>query len=126
VFHVAMPALRRAALAVAASAVGAYLYLYPISGRAPGAAPAAPDADAGASAPAGTFTRRIVAVGDLHGDIGNAHKVLQMAGVVDAERRWTGNVDFFVQTGDIIDRCARACARRSSHCSSIDVGGVQW
>ena len=48
---------------------------------------------------------RIVAVGDLHGDIGNAQKVLEMAGVVDSDGRWSGKVDIFVQTGDIIDRC---------------------
>jgi hypothetical protein len=47
---------------------------------------------------------RIVAVGDLHGDIGNAQKVLEMARVVDSEGRWSGEVDVFVQTGDIIDR----------------------
>ncbi|KAI0034580.1 Metallo-dependent phosphatase-like protein [Vararia minispora EC-137] len=47
---------------------------------------------------------RLVAVGDLHGDIGNARRVLNMAGVVDAAGRWTGTVDYFVQTGDIIDR----------------------
>lgn len=51
------------------------------------------------------FTRHIVAVGDLHGDMGNARKVLQFAGVVDDMGDWTGDVDFFVQTGDIIDRC---------------------
>lgn len=48
---------------------------------------------------------RIVAVGDLHGDIGNAQKVLEMAGVVDSDGMWSGEVDIFVQTGDIIDRC---------------------
>ncbi|THH05860.1 hypothetical protein EW145_g4488 [Phellinidium pouzarii] len=48
--------------------------------------------------------RRIVAVGDLHGDFGNALKVLQMAGVVDTAGDWTGDVELFVQTGDIIDR----------------------
>jgi len=50
------------------------------------------------------FTRRIVAVGDLHGDMPNAQKVLEMAGVVDTHGHWTGGVDVFVQTGDIIDR----------------------
>lgn len=50
------------------------------------------------------FVRRIVAVGDLHGDMGNARKVLNMAGVIDENGDWTGNVDYFVQTGDIIDR----------------------
>lgn len=55
--------------------------------------------------PEDAFVRRIVAVGDLHGDFGNARKVLEMSGVVDTSGKWTGNVDFFVQTGDIIDRC---------------------
>ena len=50
------------------------------------------------------YTRRIVAVGDLHGDYANALRVLQMADVVDEEANWTGKVDLFVQTGDIIDR----------------------
>lgn len=50
------------------------------------------------------FSRKIVAVGDLHGDLPNALTVLQMADVVDEEGNWTGDVDFFVQTGDIIDR----------------------
>ncbi|KAH8994987.1 Metallo-dependent phosphatase-like protein [Lactarius akahatsu] len=47
---------------------------------------------------------RIIAVGDLHGDIGNAQKVLEMARVVDSDGNWSGEVDVFVQTGDIIDR----------------------
>ncbi|KAK1231567.1 hypothetical protein PQX77_005301 [Marasmius sp. AFHP31] len=50
------------------------------------------------------YTRHIVAVGDLHGDFPNAMRVLQFSGVVDDYGNWTGNVDFFVQTGDIIDR----------------------
>ncbi|TDL25706.1 Metallo-dependent phosphatase [Rickenella mellea] len=52
----------------------------------------------------GSFTTRIVAVGDLHSDFENAQTVLKMAGVVDEHGNWTGNVDYFVQTGDIIDR----------------------
>lgn len=52
----------------------------------------------------GQFVRRVVAVGDLHGDYPNALKVLQMSHVVDSQGNWTGDVDFFVQTGDIIDR----------------------
>ena len=59
------------------------------------------------------YTRRIVAVGDLHGDYLNTLRVLRMADVVDEEGNWSGNVDLFVQTGDIIDRYAchsRFCA----------------
>jgi hypothetical protein len=51
---------------------------------------------------------RIIAVGDLHGDIGNAQKVLEMARVVDSDGNWSGEIDVFVQTGDIIDRCVVA------------------
>ncbi|EKM78847.1 hypothetical protein AGABI1DRAFT_59991 [Agaricus bisporus var. burnettii JB137-S8] len=50
------------------------------------------------------FTRHIVAVGDLHGDLPNARRVLQFSGVTDDKGDWSGDVDFFVQTGDIIDR----------------------
>ncbi|KAH8814692.1 Metallo-dependent phosphatase-like protein [Flagelloscypha sp. PMI_526] len=49
-------------------------------------------------------TSHIVAVGDLHGDMPNARRVLNFAGVVDDFGDWTGDVDFFVQTGDIVDR----------------------
>ena len=52
------------------------------------------------------FTRHIVAVGDLHGDLPNARRVLEFSGVTDEFGDWSGEVDFFVQTGDIIDRCA--------------------
>lgn len=50
------------------------------------------------------FVRHIVAVGDLHGDLPNARRVLQFSGVVDGFGNWTGHADIFVQTGDIIDR----------------------
>ena len=52
-----------------------------------------------------SFTRHIVAVGDIHGDLPNAKRVLDFSGVVDEFGDWSGDVDFFVQTGDIIDRC---------------------
>lgn len=51
-----------------------------------------------------SFSRKIVAIGDLHGDLPNALKVLQMAHAVDAQGNWSGEIDVLVQTGDIIDR----------------------
>lgn len=69
------------------------------------------------------WTQRIVAVGDLHGDLPQASKVLRMAGVVDHRNRWIGKTTILgvlrsvwrgksgslvwmctVQTGDIVDR----------------------
>lgn len=55
------------------------------------------------SAP-GTWSRHVVVVGDLHGDLGNAKKVLRLAQVIDENDQWANQVDAFVQTGDIIDR----------------------
>ncbi|WVF66710.1 hypothetical protein IAT40_001452 [Kwoniella sp. CBS 6097] len=54
------------------------------------------------------FRQRLVAVGDLHGDISNAQKVLRMASIIDDQANWVGGTDILVQTGDIVDRGAHA------------------
>ncbi|VAI56323.1 unnamed protein product [Triticum turgidum subsp. durum] len=51
--------------------------------------------------------RRIVAVGDLHGDLHQTRAALVMAGVLSAESDchvWTGGQTVLVQVGDILDR----------------------
>lgn len=57
-----------------------------------------------APAPGEAFRQRIVAVGDLHGDIHNAKKVFRMARLIDKRDAWAAGSDIFVQTGDIVDR----------------------
>ncbi|RKP08133.1 Metallo-dependent phosphatase-like protein [Thamnocephalis sphaerospora] len=48
--------------------------------------------------------RRIVAIGDLHGDLESALGVLRMARVIDDSSRWAGGNDtVLVQTGNVID-----------------------
>jgi len=47
---------------------------------------------------------RIVAIGDLHGDVSAARAVLRLAGVIDAADAWTGGHAVVVQTGDQLDR----------------------
>jgi hypothetical protein len=47
---------------------------------------------------------RIVAIGDVHGAADQFTSILQRAGVIDAERKWTGGNAFLVQTGDLLDR----------------------
>jgi hypothetical protein len=49
---------------------------------------------------------RVVAVGDVHGDLAQLVTVLQDAGVVDAKRRWIGGKTHLVQVGDRLDRGA--------------------
>jgi hypothetical protein len=47
---------------------------------------------------------RLVAIGDLHGDIGAARRALRRAGAIDARDRWIGGAMGVVQLGDILDR----------------------
>ncbi|KAH0833044.1 hypothetical protein J3R83DRAFT_12035 [Lanmaoa asiatica] len=76
----------------------------PLSAQQPQQKLDADDSEVTIDEPRPRFSRRIVAVGDIHGDLYNAGRVLQMAGVVDEDGNWSGDVDVFVQTGDIIDR----------------------
>jgi predicted MPP superfamily phosphohydrolase len=98
--------MRRRAGVLAVTAFAGLWFWFSVSGehhRLDELSTNAPDATS-SKLGAGSFTRRIVAVGDLHGDLPNAHKVLRMADVVDDDWNWSGKVDYFVQTGDIVDR----------------------
>jgi len=48
--------------------------------------------------------RRLVAIGDLHGDLGGARAALRAAGAIDDRDHWIGGELVVVQTGDILDR----------------------
>ncbi len=50
------------------------------------------------------YSPRVVAIGDLHGDLRAARKTLELAGAVDAKGNWVGQHLVVVQTGDLIDR----------------------
>lgn len=50
-------------------------------------------------------TRRIVALGDIHGDYNLCIKLLQIAKVIDDKLEWIGGDTIVVQVGDQIDRC---------------------
>jgi hypothetical protein len=47
---------------------------------------------------------RILAVGDLHGDLEHSLAVLRLAGAVDEQGHWSGGQAVLVQTGDLLDR----------------------
>ena len=82
----------------------------------PAAEPAAaPTPEAAAPAPVAGCTlearplrrpmpRRLVAIGDLHGDLAATRAALRLAGAIDAADRWTGGDLVVVQTGDVLDR----------------------
>ena len=47
---------------------------------------------------------RIVAIGDLHGDLDATRRVLRLARAIDDDDRWIGGSLVVVQTGDQLDR----------------------
>ncbi|RYG66793.1 calcineurin, partial [bacterium] len=47
---------------------------------------------------------RIVAIGDLHGDLSATRRALRLAGAIDAKDAWVGGKLMIVQTGDLVDR----------------------
>ena len=47
---------------------------------------------------------RLVAIGDLHGDIAAARRALRRAGAIDERDRWVGGTMGVVQLGDVLDR----------------------
>src|SRR5262245_39595610 len=52
--------------------------------------------------------QRVVAVGDIHGDLNAFIGILQRAQLIDPTNRWSGSKATLVQTGDILDRGPKA------------------
>ncbi len=50
---------------------------------------------------------RVVAVGDVHGDLDGVVSILRDAGLIDANSHWIGGNAVLVQTGDLLDRGPR-------------------
>jgi hypothetical protein len=48
--------------------------------------------------------QRLVAMGDLHGDLQAARAALKAASLIDESDHWTGGDTWLVQTGDLLDR----------------------
>src|SRR5690242_9803231 len=73
------------------------------SGR-PAAASAAATASAAAKPIGLPAPERLVAIGDLHGDLDATRAVLRLAGAIGDGDKWTGGKLVVVQTGDQLDR----------------------
>lgn len=48
--------------------------------------------------------RRLVAIGDLHGDLNATQRALRLASAIDENLAWSGGDLVVVQTGDVLDR----------------------
>lgn len=53
---------------------------------------------------------RVIAIGDLHGDLAAWRAIARDAGLIDAKGKWAGGKTVLVQTGDIPDRGAASRA----------------
>jgi hypothetical protein len=104
-----MTAVQRAALLIALALVSCEAD----RPKAPSKATTSDRADAGQTptklsaeddAPRYAAARRIVAVGDLHGDLAATRAVLRAAGAIDDKDAWIGGDLVLVQTGDQLDR----------------------
>ncbi|KAL4297827.1 hypothetical protein GQ457_12G002880 [Hibiscus cannabinus] len=47
---------------------------------------------------------RLVAIGDLHGDLQKSKQAFRLAGLIDGSDRWSGGSTTVVQIGDVLDR----------------------
>src|SRR5262245_6572474 len=52
--------------------------------------------------------QRVVAIGDIHGDLDAFVGILQRAHLIDPSKRWSGAKSTLVQTGDFLDRGPKA------------------
>ena len=49
-------------------------------------------------------SERVVAIGDVHGNLDGFLSILQATGLIDQARQWTGGKATFIQLGDLVDR----------------------
>jgi hypothetical protein len=96
-------AIRLAAIMLGLPACGRSSVQEPEAHAAPplAQAPVAPSLSPRLSRPA---PERLVASGDLHGDLDHARRALRLAGAIDGRDQWVGGRLVVVQTGDEIDR----------------------
>ncbi|KAL7176754.1 hypothetical protein ACSBR2_030159 [Camellia fascicularis] len=47
---------------------------------------------------------RLIAIGDLHGDLQKSKQALRLAGLIDPSDSWIGGSATLVQVGDVLDR----------------------
>jgi hypothetical protein len=77
-------------------------------GPAPSASPAPVASAAPIAALSARISRpaaaRVVAIGDLHGDLDHARRAFTLAGAIGPDGHWNGGALVVVQTGDEIDR----------------------
>jgi hypothetical protein len=54
-----------------------------------------------------TLNRKVVAIGDVHGDYNATIESLRLTNIIDIHLKWTGGNSILIQIGDILDRGGR-------------------
>ena len=70
--------------------------------------------------------KRIIVIGDIHGDLKMAHELLKVGGVIDDNGDWNGGETFVVQVGDQIDRCRYSGIACNKKEATYDDEGNDW
>jgi hypothetical protein len=52
--------------------------------------------------------RRVVAIGDVHGELTGFDSILRQTGIINEQRKWIGGGTILVQVGDVVDRGPRS------------------
>ena len=68
----------------------------------------------------------IIAIGDLHGELDQAIKILQMSGIVDAHLNFVAQDTILVQTGDLMKSIETKLATRHKHLSHLSAAARRW
>ena len=71
--------------------------------------------------------RRIIVIGDIHGDLKMTYETLKIAELIDNNNNWIGGDTVLVQVGDQIDRCRNSsfmsCENKDT---TLDDEGNDW
>ena len=86
----------------------------PAAAGAQGGASASPAADVAPTGPKGCgleavtwrypAVARVIAIGDVHGDLAATRRALRLGQLIDEQDRWIGGSSWLLQTGDVLDR----------------------
>lgn len=101
----ALPPIPRSAVATLVALV-VLLLLLARSSSSPAAPPAPnlpPTHKDGHDSQRPAYSKQIIALGDLHGSLSSAKRVLRMAGVIDVDGKWVLGNGTLVQSGDIVE-----------------------
>jgi hypothetical protein len=70
--------------------------------------------------------KRIIVLGDIHGDLEMAYSLLRVANLIDESNEWIGGETIVVQVGDQVDRCRYKGNPCNNKGATLDDEGNDW